>query len=261
VFVSRFRKGAAYFRLFERSKESGKGCSSADSEKALHIFAFSKSAYSGPLAQLVEQLTFNQLVAGSNPARPTTESINATPCTYRWYEGGAVGCCVGAMRFIVKASSLWLIATIATPVSSSAGIDLHRMWDDRCFECHGHAGDFARKYLSVSGDTLQGRHHVDDLRRFLSNHYLANHEVDAVYDMLRAQASRQARFKSECSGCHGGAATFVRNSLDLHEGVVYSRDSSLPIRMFLEFHRNLTPTDVDFYVELLTRVAREIYRP
>ena len=27
----------------------------------------------GSLAQLVEQLTFNQLVAGSNPARPTTQ--------------------------------------------------------------------------------------------------------------------------------------------------------------------------------------------
>ena len=26
----------------------------------------------GSLAQLVEQLAFNQLVAGSNPARPTT---------------------------------------------------------------------------------------------------------------------------------------------------------------------------------------------
>ena len=29
------------------------------------------SQNSGSLAQLVEQLTFNQLVAGSNPARPT----------------------------------------------------------------------------------------------------------------------------------------------------------------------------------------------
>ena len=34
---------------------------------------------SGSLAQLVEQLTFNQLVAGSNPARPTTN-----------YQGGTV---------------------------------------------------------------------------------------------------------------------------------------------------------------------------
>jgi hypothetical protein len=30
----------------------------------------------GSLAQLVEQLTFNQLVAGSNPARPTTFKDN-----------------------------------------------------------------------------------------------------------------------------------------------------------------------------------------
>jgi hypothetical protein len=30
---------------------------------------------SGSLAQLVEQRTFNPLVAGSNPARPTTNSV------------------------------------------------------------------------------------------------------------------------------------------------------------------------------------------
>ncbi len=32
----------------------------------------------GSLAQLVEQLTFNQLVAGSNPARPTIQARTAT---------------------------------------------------------------------------------------------------------------------------------------------------------------------------------------
>tara|TARA_R100001129_G_scaffold86135_1_gene58540 strand:- start:228 stop:377 length:150 start_codon:yes stop_codon:yes gene_type:complete len=32
----------------------------------------------GLLAQLVEQLTFNQLVAGSNPAQPTTPNYFAT---------------------------------------------------------------------------------------------------------------------------------------------------------------------------------------
>ncbi len=30
----------------------------------------------GSLAQLVEQLTLNQLVAGSNPARPTNKPLN-----------------------------------------------------------------------------------------------------------------------------------------------------------------------------------------
>ena len=32
----------------------------------------------GSLAQLVEQLTFNQLVAGSNPARPTIDNVLIT---------------------------------------------------------------------------------------------------------------------------------------------------------------------------------------
>ena len=34
----------------------------------------------GSLAQLVEQLTFNQLVAGSNPARPTIKAVVFTIC-------------------------------------------------------------------------------------------------------------------------------------------------------------------------------------
>ncbi|CRH37569.1 hypothetical protein BN1184_AP_01060 [Pantoea ananatis] len=33
----------------------------------------------GSLAQLVEQLTFNQLVAGSNPARPTIYRQDVVP--------------------------------------------------------------------------------------------------------------------------------------------------------------------------------------
>ena len=26
-----------------------------------------------------------------------------------------------------------------------SGADLHRLWDDRCQQCHGHAGEFARE--------------------------------------------------------------------------------------------------------------------
>jgi hypothetical protein len=42
---------------------------------------------------------------------------------------------------------------------------------------------------------LQGPHHVNDLRRFLHNHYLAGNEVEAIYNMLLAQAINQARFR------------------------------------------------------------------
>ncbi|SVB33778.1 uncharacterized protein METZ01_LOCUS186632 [marine metagenome] len=35
------------------------------------VLSFAISCLIGPLAQLVEQLAFNQLVEGSNPSRPT----------------------------------------------------------------------------------------------------------------------------------------------------------------------------------------------
>jgi hypothetical protein len=81
------------------------------------------------------------------------------------------------------------------PAPRASDIDLHWLWDDRCAACHGHAGDFTRKFLNVSGGELQGPHHVNDLRRFLHNHYLAGNEVEAIYNMLLAQAINQARFK------------------------------------------------------------------
>jgi hypothetical protein len=143
----------------------------------------------------------------------------------------------------------------------ASGTDLHRLWDDRCAICHGHAGEFAREYLSLSAGSLQGRHHVDDLRRFLNSHYLAGREVDAVYDMLFAQVQTQARFRNECSGCHATAARFVREALLLDDGLLYSRTSGRPVRGFLEHHRNLEPDDIVFYTRLLTRVAGEVYRP
>jgi hypothetical protein len=39
-----------------------------------------RASHLGSLAQSVEQLAFNQLVAGSNPARPTTSSGGYAKC-------------------------------------------------------------------------------------------------------------------------------------------------------------------------------------
>jgi hypothetical protein len=135
------------------------------------------------------------------------------------------------------------------------------LWDDRCAAGHGHAGDFSRSFLGISDGALQGRHHIHDLRRFLNNHYLAGNEVDAIYNMLLAQVSSQASFKSDCVSCHGTAASFVRNSLELRDGVLYSRNSGSPVSRFLEQHRELSPADIEFFTKLLTRVAQEVYRP
>ena len=46
------------------------------STRLLILFSVSNR---GPLAQLVERLTFNQDVTGSSPVRPTKKSVNSTP--------------------------------------------------------------------------------------------------------------------------------------------------------------------------------------
>ena len=78
--------------------------------------------------------------------------------------------------------------------------------------------------------------------------------------MLLAQATTKPRFKDECGSCHETAAKLVRDTLELRDGVLYSRDSGDPVRRFLNHHRDLDLNDVEFFVQLLTRVAHEIYR-
>jgi len=143
----------------------------------------------------------------------------------------------------------------------ASGIDLHWLWDNQCAECHGHSSEFAHKFLKVTNGQLQGNHHVQNLRLFMRNHYTQNIEVDAVYEMLLAQALTKTRFKQECSNCHGSAASFVRQSLILQNKVLLSRESGQPIRKFLQQHRQLDTNDVNFFMRLLNRVAHEVYRP
>jgi len=143
----------------------------------------------------------------------------------------------------------------------AAGLDLHWLWDNRCAECHGHSGEFARRFLQVDGKQLQGRHHVQGLRLFLGNHYLLTSEIDAVYEMLLAQASTRPRFRQECGNCHGDAAAFVRRSMKIESGDLVSRKLKQSVHGFMESHRALQPDDIEFFVSLLRRVANEVYRP
>ena len=161
---------------------------------------------------------------------------------------------------VLKAAVL-IGVLLLTSKAGASGIDLHWMWDNRCAECHGHSAEFARKFLQVKNDRLQGRHHVEDFRLFLRNHYVSTNEADAVYEMLLAQVRTQPRFKLECGNCHGQASTFVRSTMLLQNGVLLSRESKQPIRRFMDHHRGLQADDIDFFVNLLTRVADEVYRP
>ena len=169
--------------------------------------------------------------------------------------------CTNAMQVNLGVNIVLVAAVLAIPAVSASGIDLHWLWDDRCAACHGHAGKFSRKFLSISGGELHGPHHVHNLRQFLHSHYLAGNKVDAIYNMLLAQAGIQPRFKIECASCHDTAAKLVRNSLELRDGVLYSRNSGRPVSRYLGHHMELNHDDVEFFISLLTRVAHEVYRP
>jgi len=166
-----------------------------------------------------------------------------------------------SMRLLGIIGAVLVTMLLFTGKSGASGIDLHWLWDNQCAECHGHSGEFARKFLKVANGQLQGSHHVQDLRLFMRNHYTQNTEVDAVYEMLLAQARAKPRFKQECGNCHGSAAAFVRQSVILQDKVLLSRESRQPIQKFLQQHRRLETDDVVFFTSLLNRIAHEVYRP
>ena len=165
------------------------------------------------------------------------------------------------MRSGVLKVAVLIGVLLLTAKAGATGIDLHWMWDNRCAECHGHSAEFARKFLQVKNDRLQGRHHIENFRLFLGNHYVSTSEADAVYEMLLAQVRTEPRFKRECGNCHGQASTFVRRTMLLQNGVLISRESKQPVSQFMDAHRGLQVDDVEFFVDLLTRVAGEVYRP
>ena len=151
------------------------------------------------------------------------------------------------------------IALIASSLSAwTAGVDLHRSWDDRCAECHGHAGEFARKHLRVHDGVLVGHHERRDLRQFMQNHYAAGADIEAIYEMLLAQASTEARFKSECGGCHAKASDLVRTNVLRRDGMLFGRSSGKPLAMLLRGHGGLREVDVPFFVQLLDRIEAEV---
>jgi len=152
-----------------------------------------------------------------------------------------------------------LIATLMLVTNfSTAGTDLHWLWENRCAECHGHSADFSRKFLLVSDGQLQGPHHTQNLKLFMRNHYAPVGEVEAIYNMLLAQTTTAPRFKAECSNCHGNAANFIRNSIVLQNGDLVGRESGVSVNRFMQTHRKLKQDDIEFFISLLNRIAGEI---
>jgi hypothetical protein len=167
------------------------------------------------------------------------------------------------MNIMLRSRSMLVVTlamaiAMAARVQTSIALDLHEYWDKNCGNCHGHAAAFARRFLTVKDGKLRGRHHVDNLETFLANHYLPRDLLTPVTKMLAAQVSSQPRFRNECGRCHANAAALARETLAFRDGVLVSRTSGRPTAEFLAGHARIKSADVPFYVDVLTRVAKEV---
>ncbi|MDP1532755.1 MAG: hypothetical protein Q8N44_11775 [Rubrivivax sp.] len=162
------------------------------------------------------------------------------------------------MNPIIKLLFLLCTGLAWAAPAPAAGIDLHAYWDQRCFQCHGHAGEFARRSLRVDAGQLQGSHHRKDLERFLRQHYLNDALVAPVSAMLAAQVTTAPLYSQKCASCHGTAAEFTRASLTLRGGVLVGLPSGRRLSDTLAHHGKLTPAEQALVVDTLARVLGEV---
>lgn len=155
------------------------------------------------------------------------------------------------------ALSLVLLLLFLLPPGAGAR-DPYKSWDNRCEECHGDADEFSRRFLWAIDGQLQGQHHVDNLRLFMGNHYIPEHEIEAIHDMLLAQANTLARFTDECSSCHDSAEEFVHKSIATRISGMVGVESGALVSEFLQTHQDLEEADAEFYTRLIARVLDQI---
>ena len=155
---------------------------------------------------------------------------------------------------LTRILGIGLLVLALAPGTASA-VDARSIWDNRCEYCHGDPAEFSGKYLWNVGGRLQGQHHIDDLHLFMRRHYLPDHMIEPINDMLLADANSPLRFDAECGECHGSAAAFVEKSLWIRGGGITGMETGRELDEFLPTHRDLEPDDVDFYLKLLVRVA------
>ncbi len=142
------------------------------------------------------------------------------------------------------------VAIAVATAPDATAVDLHRLWDERCLDCHGHAADLARGGLAPR----------PDLAAFLRRHRGGQPPeiAAALAAMLHAQAASSGVFAERCRICHRSAAELARDMI-VREGVLVGRYSGRPIAEFLVGHGRLDAEGAARMAELLARVEREVH--
>jgi hypothetical protein len=161
------------------------------------------------------------------------------------------------MGLRIRSAVLVLIAWLGLATAASS-LDLHQFWDQRCQNCHGHAGDFARRHLQVENGLLAGQHHRDNLKQFMARHEMGPEHVERIYGMLLAQATTKPVYQQKCAACHGTAAELARISIARKDGVLIALPSERPLADLLKRHGKLTADEIPTVLDSLARVLGEV---
>jgi hypothetical protein len=149
-----------------------------------------------------------------------------------------------------------LLATIlGTAKVPAETLDLHRLFEQRCGRCHGHAGDFAREKLSIVDGVLRGRR--PDLMLFLQRHHgpQSAAEAEGLYRLFFRQVEAGGEFKLRCRICHDSASELVRDRLVVVDGALRGRYTGNDIRAFLVGHGRLNAEGAAFFDDALLQIA------
>jgi mono/diheme cytochrome c family protein len=162
------------------------------------------------------------------------------------------------LRFRLPWRSIAFGLALAAGAAQAAGRDLHLEWEDRCAECHGHAGAFARDRLAVVDGVLTSDHWGSDLGRFLANHHTSPATLEPFIAMLTEQATTPPIYALNCAGCHGAAADLVKTAVVRRDGRLFGAANQRPLDVFLQRHGGLDADELPVVLERLERLYEEV---
>jgi len=146
-----------------------------------------------------------------------------------------------------------LVILLWTLPAATAGAaeDFHRLFEERCGTCHGHAGAFARATLEHVDGVLRGRKSGRKVAAFLPGHLgrLTPEQVALFVAVFARQIESGGLFQERCAICHVRARDLARASLVVVEGQLLGRYSGRDIEVFLLGHGRASETE-----------AAELYR-
>ena len=154
------------------------------------------------------------------------------------------GIALGACLAIMVASGRPLTA-------ADEAFNVHDLFEERCGDCHGHAGSFARERLVIVDGVLRSRGTDADIADFLPTHLglLDADEAAAVHDLFLGIVEAGGLYELKCRMCHARARVLARARLIIEGDRLVGRYSGIDVATFLKSHGRLSPEEAD----LMTR--------